>query len=67
MVLHDLPRSMVINQIVFDQEDLYSNSEFERTMDRRCQALVSKFKTSDTKNFYLTVLVFVDSYKHTTI
>ena len=51
MVSHDLPRSMVTNQIAFDQRDLYSAPEFERTMDRRCQVLVSKLETSDTITF----------------
>ena len=36
MVLHDLPRSTVTNQIAFNQQDLYSAPEFEGTMDRRC-------------------------------
>ena len=51
MVSHDLPRSTVTNQIAFDQQDLYSTPEFVRTMDRRCQALVSKLETSDTITF----------------
>ena len=51
MVSHDLPRSTVTNQIVFDQRDLYSAPEFEGTMDHRCQALVSKLETSDTITF----------------
>ena len=51
MVLHDLPRSTVTNQIAFDQQDLYSAPEFEGTMDRRCQALVSKLETSGTITF----------------
>ena len=46
MVSHDLPRSTVTNQIAFDQRDLYSTPEFDRTMDRRCQALVSKLEPS---------------------
>ena len=46
MVSDDLPRSTVTNQ--FDQQDLHSAPEFERAMDRRCQALVSKLETLDT-------------------
>ena len=45
MVSHDLPRSMVTKQIAFDQRDLHSTPVFERTMDRRCQELVSKLET----------------------
>ena len=45
MVSHDLSRSTVTEQIAFDQRDLHSTPEFERAMDRRCQALVSKFET----------------------
>ena len=48
MVSHDLPRSTVTNQIAFDQRDLYSTPEFERTVHRRCQELVSKLETPDT-------------------
>ena len=51
MVSHDLPRSTVTNQIAFDQRDLYSTPEFERTMNRRYQALVSKLETSETITF----------------
>ena len=51
MVSHDLPRSAIANQIAFNQRDLYSTYEFERTMDRRCQVLVSKLETSDTITF----------------
>ena len=51
MVSHDLPRSTVTNQIAFDQQDLCSAPEFERTMDSRCQALVSELETSDTLTF----------------
>ena len=47
MVSHDLPRSTVTNQIAFDQTDLHSTPEFERSMDRRCQVLVSKLEISD--------------------
>ena len=45
MVSHDLPRSTVAKQIKFDQRDLHSTPEFERVMDRRSQALVSKLET----------------------
>ena len=48
MVSHDLPSSMVTNQIAFDQQDLHSTPEFERTMDRCYQALLSKLETLDT-------------------
>ena len=51
MVPHDVPRSTVTNQIALDQQDLHLTPEFERTMDRRCQALVSKLETSDTITF----------------
>ena len=45
MVSHDLPYSMVTNHIAFHQQDLHSINEFERVMDRRSQALVSKLET----------------------
>ena len=45
MVSHDLSRSTITNQIAFDQRDLYSTPEFERSMDHRCQGLVSKLET----------------------
>ena len=45
MVSHDLPRSMVTNQITFDGLDFHLTSEFELAMDRRCQALVFKLET----------------------
>ena len=48
MVSPELSRSAVTNQIAFDQRDFRSTFEFERTMDRRCQALVSKLETLDT-------------------
>ena len=51
MVSHDLPRSTVTNQITFDQQDFHSTPEFERAIDRRCQALVSKLETLDTITF----------------
>ena len=58
MVSHDLLRSTVSNQIVFDQRDSKSISYFERAMDRCCQALVSRFfflvsklETLDTISF----------------
>ena len=43
--------STVTNQITFDQQDFHSAPEFKRTMDRRCQALVSKLETLDTISF----------------
>ena len=42
MVSHGL-RSTVTNQIAFDQRDSKAISQFERTMDPCCQALVSRF------------------------
>ena len=45
MVSHDLPCSIVTNQIAFDQRDSNTIPEFECTIDRRCQALVSKLET----------------------
>ena len=51
MVSHDLPRSMVTNQITFDQRDSNSLPDFERAMDRRCQSLVSNLETLDTITF----------------
>ena len=48
MVSHDLPRSTVTMQIAFDQGDLHSSPVFERAMDRRCWALVSKLETLDS-------------------
>ena len=47
MVSHDLQRSTVTKKIAFDQRGLDSTPEFERTMDRRYQALVSKLETLD--------------------
>ena len=44
-------RSALTNQIVFDQRDLHSTSEFERTIDRRRQELASKLETLDTITF----------------
>ena len=49
MVPHDLPRST--NQIAFDQQDSHLTPELECAMDRRCQVLVSKLRTSDTITF----------------
>ena len=49
MVPHDLPRST--NQIAFDQQDWHLTPEFERSMDRRYQKLVSKLETLDTITF----------------
>ena len=43
MVSHDLLRLTASNQIAFDQGDSKSISNFERAMDRCCQALVSRF------------------------
>ena len=51
MVSHDLPRSVVTNQIVFDQGDLHQTPETERVMDCHWQALVSKLETLDTITF----------------
>ena len=48
MVLHDLPRSTVTNQIAFDQQDLHLTLEFECVMDCCCQVLVSRLETLDT-------------------
>ena len=45
MVSRDLLRSMVTNQVAFDQRDLHSTYEFQRAMDPRCQVLVSKLET----------------------
>ena len=42
-VSHDLLCSTVTNKIAFDQRDSKSISNFERAMDRSCQALVSLF------------------------
>ena len=47
MISHDLPRSTVTNQIIFDQQDSNSILDFERAMDRRCQVL----ETLDTITF----------------
>ena len=43
MVSHDLLRSTVTYKIALDQRDSKSISNFERTMNRCCQALVSRF------------------------
>ena len=48
MVSHDVLHSTVTNQITFDQRDLNSTPEFERTMDRRCQVPIPKLETLDT-------------------
>ena len=45
MVSHDLPCSAATNQIAFDQRGPNTIPEFERAMDRRFQALVSKLET----------------------
>ena len=51
MVSNDLLRLMVPNKIAFDQWDSISILKFERAMDRRYQALVSKLETPDTISF----------------
>ena len=51
MISHDLPRSTVTNQIAFNQQYSSSIPDFERAMDRRCQALVSNLETLHTINF----------------
>ena len=56
MVSHDLRRSTETKPIVFDQRGLHSAPEFERAMDRRCQALVSKLETLDTITFTQLIL-----------
>ena len=43
MVSHDLLRSTVTNQIAFDQRDSKTIFDFERSIDRCCQALESHF------------------------
>ena len=48
MVSHDLPYRSVTNQ-----SDSNTIPEFEHTMDRRCQALVSRVETLG-HHFYLT-------------
>ena len=48
MVSRYLLRSIVTNEITFNQRDSKSISPFERTMDRCCQGLVSKLQTLDT-------------------
>ena len=47
MVSHDLSRSTVTKQIVFDQRGLDSTPEFECAMDCRRQALISKLVALD--------------------
>ena len=44
---HGFPRSAVTKEIEFDQRGLHSAPEFERAVDCRCQALVSKSETLD--------------------
>ena len=51
MALHDLLRSVVINQIAFDPPDLHSTPEIVGAMDRHCQELVSKLETLSTITF----------------
>ena len=54
MICHlDLPRSIVTNQITFDQQDSNSIPDFERAMDPSCQTLVSNLETLDTITFIL--------------
>ena len=45
MVSHDFQCSTVANQITLDQRDSNTIPELERTVDRRCQVLVSKLET----------------------
>ena len=47
MVSNDLPSSTLTKQIAFNQRGLHSTPEFERAIDRRSQALVSKMETLD--------------------
>ena len=54
MVSHDLPRLTVTNQIAFDQRDLYSTPEFERTMDRRLAGAGFQIGNLRYQHFYLT-------------
>ena len=51
MLSHDLSGSTVPNQIAFDQRGFHSISEYERAIDRCCQALVSKSETLNTITF----------------
>ena len=51
IVSHDLPHSVVTIRTTFDQLDLHSTPEFERTMDRCCQVLISRSDTSGTITF----------------
>ena len=51
MVSHYMLRSVVTNQITFDQQDSNSVPHFERAIDRHCQALVSNLETLDTITF----------------
>ena len=51
MVSHYLLYLTVTNQIAFYQQDSSSILKFERAMDRRYQALVSKLETPDTITF----------------
>ena len=37
--------------LTMESHDLHSAPEFEHTMDRRCQAMVSKLETSDAITF----------------
>ena len=53
MVSYDLPRSIVTNQITFDQQDSNSVPNFERATDPSCQTLVSNLETLDTITFIL--------------
>ena len=51
MVSYDLPRSIVTNQITFDQQDSNSIPDFERAMNRGCQTVVSNLEILDTITF----------------
>ena len=53
MVSYDLPRTIVTNQITFDQQDSNSIPDFERAMNPSCQTLVSNLETLDTNTFTL--------------
>ena len=53
MVSYDLPRSMVTDQITFDQQDLNSVPDLECVMDRGYQMLVSNLESVDSITFTL--------------
>ena len=55
IILHDLPRSTVTNQIASSQRGLHSTPEFECAMDRRYQVLVSRLgRNLRYHHFFLT-------------